>query len=154
MSGESSSAAGWFSLLESQWPMVSGQLPEPRSDDPRLGEIVEFWEGDIKALKPGRGGIGGFPQDEGVRRKQGRPRAASAPNEIRRFLYRLTPWDGLRNIDLRWKPPLDAGNLRIDGSLEESQHALGEVVAGILAADAVPIVLGGGHETAYGHYLG
>src|SRR5207248_2165684 len=31
---------------------------------------------------------------------------------------------------------------------------LGEVVAAVLHSGAVPIVLGGGHETAYGHYLG
>jgi formiminoglutamase len=153
MSGESSSEAGWFSLLESQWRVVGGQLTESRPDDPRLGEIVEFWQGDITALKPGRGVIVGFPQDEGVRRNKGRPGAAAAPNEIRRFLYRLTPWDGFRDIDLRTNPPLDAGNVRMEGSLEESQQILGKVVGGILATGAVPIVLGGGHETAYGHYL-
>src|SRR5262249_8765321 len=38
--------------------------------------------------------------------------------------------------------------------LEESQQALGEVVAAILVSGSIPIVLGGGHETAYGHYLG
>jgi formiminoglutamase len=46
------------------------------------------------------------------------------------------------------------GNVRIEGSLEETQAALGEVIGAILRAGAVPIVLGGGHETAYGHYLG
>ena len=150
MSGESSNKAGWFSLLEP----VKPELPAPRLEDPRLGEIVEFWRGDMGALKPGRGVIVGFPQDEGVRRNQGRPGAAAAPNEIRRFLYRLTPWDGFRNIDLRANPPLDVGNVRIEGNLEESQHALAEVVGGILVAGAVPIVLGGGHETAFGHFLG
>ena len=33
------------------------------------------------------------------------------------------------------------------------QAALGEVVAAILQTGAIPIILGGGHETAYGHYL-
>ncbi len=152
MSGESSSKDEWFSLLE---PGAQERDPlAPREDDPRLGEIVEFWRGDMAALKPRRGVIVGFPQDEGVRRNQGRSGAAAAPNEIRRFLYRLTPWDGSRDTDLRANPPLDAGNVRIEGSLEESQQALAEVVAGILTAGAVPIVLGGGHETAYGHFLG
>jgi formiminoglutamase len=154
MSGESSNVAAWFSLLENEWPVASGQRPEPRPDDPRLGEIVDFWNGDLAALQPGRGVIVGFPQDEGVRRNHGRRGAAAAPNEIRRFLYRLTPWDGFRDIDLRGKPPLDAGNVLIKGTLEESQQALGKVVAGILTAGAVPIILGGGHETAFGHFLG
>jgi formiminoglutamase len=51
-------------------------------------------------------------------------------------------------------PPLDAGNVRIERSLEWSQEALAEVVGGILTTGAVPVVLGGGHETAFGSYLG
>ncbi len=105
-------------------------------------------------MKPGRGVIVGFPQDEGVRRNHGRPGAAEAPDEIRRWLYRLSTWSGDSGPDLTDAPPLDAGNLRLEGTLEESQQALGEVVGGILGRGAVPIVLGGGHETAYGHYLG
>jgi formiminoglutamase len=49
---------------------------------------------------------------------------------------------------------LDLGNVRIAGDLEESQQALAEVIAALLTAGAVPLILGGGHETAYGHYLG
>lgn len=96
----------------------------------------------------------GFPQEEGIRRNNGRPGAAQAPAEIRRWLGKLTPWDGVTGADLARVPPLDAGNIRISGSLEETQQALGEVVAGILTAGAVPVVLGGGHETTYGVYLG
>jgi len=160
MPGESSSEAEWFSLLDRAGSVSDGSTSvayasgsDCRPDDPRLGEIVEFWRGDMAALRPGRGVIVGFPQDEGVRRNHGRPGAASAPNEIRRFLYRLTPWDSSLDIDLGANPPLDVGNLRIKGRLEESQQTLAQVVAGILAAGAVPIVLGGGHETAFGHYM-
>lgn len=112
------------------------------------------WRGDLSLLLPGRAVLIGFPQDEGVRRNGGRVGAAQAPAEIRRQLQRLTPWDGVSGTDLSPLPPLDAGNLRIAGNLEESQQALGEVVAGVLASGAVPVVLGGGHETAYGCYLG
>jgi formiminoglutamase len=125
-----------------------------RPDDPRLGEVVEFWRGDPAALRPGRAVLVGFPQDEGVRRNHGRAGSAAAPHDIRHALYRLTPYDGARGIDLAELPPLDAGNVRITGSLEDSQAALADVVAGILASGAVPVVVGGGHETAYGCYLG
>jgi formiminoglutamase len=151
MSGESSSAAEWFSRLE---PAVRPDYQTSRPDDPRLGEIVEFWDGDLAALKPGRAVLIGFPQDEGVRRNGGRPGTAEAPREIRRFLYRLTPWDALCQADLADGPPLDIGNVRIDGSMEHSQEVLGKIVGDILAAGAVPVVLGGGHETAFGHFLG
>jgi formiminoglutamase len=125
-----------------------------RADDPRLGDVAEFWRGDLTALRPGRAVLFGFPQDEGVRRNHGRPGAAGAPAEIRRWLYRLTPWDAVDGVDLRDDPPLDLGNLRLVGDLEETQESLARIVAALLARQAVPIVLGGGHETAFGHYLG
>jgi len=125
-----------------------------RADDPRLGDIVEYWCGGAPKLRPSQAVLVGFPQDEGVRRNHGRPGAAQAPLKIRQYLYRLTPWDAQHNVDLADYRPLDMGSVRIIGSLEDSQEALGVVVAGILNQGAVPVILGGGHETAYGHYLG
>ncbi|MCS6850178.1 MAG: formimidoylglutamase [Gemmataceae bacterium] len=116
--------------------------------------MVTFWRGSKAQLVAGRAVLVGFPQDEGVRRNGGRPGAAAAPNEIRRWLYRLTAADAAADIDLALRPPVDLGNLRIRGSLEETQKALGQVVAALLDRGAIPIVLGGGHETAFGHYLG
>lgn len=125
-----------------------------RPDDPRLGERVEVWDGNAPSLRPGRPVLVGFPQDEGVRRNHGRAGAAAAPAEIRRWLYRLTPFDCATGADLAEVPLLDMGDVRLHGELEPTQEALGEVIAALLAARTVPIVLGGGHETAYGHYLG
>ncbi|OAI48066.1 hypothetical protein AYO44_01295 [Planctomycetaceae bacterium SCGC AG-212-F19] len=151
MSGGSSSAVGWYALLEPALP--PGDL-QRRPDDPRLGEVVEFWNGDPAALRPGRAVIVGFPQDEGVRRNGGRVGAAEAPREIRRWLYRLTPWDPDSDMNLAAVPPLDIGDMRVSADLEATQESLGEVIGELLRAGVVPIVLGGGHETAYGHYLG
>jgi formimidoylglutamase len=116
--------------------------------------VTERWHGQPDALRPGRPVLVGFPQDEGVRRNHGRAGAAEAPREIRRWLQRLTPWDNSCDIDLTEPPLLDAGNVRVAGNLEESQEALAAVVGAILVTGAVPIVLGGGHETACGVYLG
>lgn len=151
MSGASSNAGAWSSLLDAATP--PRHLP-PRAEDPRLFECVEFWSGHIAALQPGRPVLLGFPQDEGVRRNQGRIGAAQAPREIRQWLYRLTPWDGLSGADLSALGILDLGNIHIEGDLEETQWALGEVVGELLKAGTMPIVLGGGHETAFGHYRG
>lgn len=125
-----------------------------RPDDPRLGEVVDFRSRDSEAVRPGQAVLIGFPQDEGVRRNQGRLGAAFAPDAIRGWLYRLTLGDPPSDRDLAALPPLDAGNVRIVGDLEETQHALAEVVAGVLREGGVPVVLGGGHETAYGIFLG
>src|SRR6516162_10042948 len=97
MSGESSSVAGWSGLLEparlpAGWPR--------RADDPRLGEVIEFWDGTLEPLRPGRAVIVGFPQDEGVRRNRGRVGAADAPREIRSQLWRLVPWDPTTEADV------------------------------------------------------
>jgi formiminoglutamase len=96
----------------------------------------------------------GFPCDEGVRRNKGRPGSAGAPDGIREALYRLTSWDGVTGVDLAGSVLLDLGNVRVGPELERAQRRLGEVVAAVLRAGAIPIVLGGGHETAYGHYQG
>jgi formiminoglutamase len=151
MSGASSNAGAWSSRLE-----VVRRPTETihRADDPRLWEILEIWRGDSTPLTPDRAVLVGFPQDEGVRRNQGRVGAAEAPDAIRNWLYRLTPCDVPSHIDLADRPPLDLGNLLCTSDLERSQHDLAAVVAAVLQAGAVPVILGGGHETAYGHYLG
>lgn len=151
MSASSSSGEGWFTRLG---PPRATENVFRRDDDPRLADVTVPWRGDPSVLAPGRAALVGFPQDEGVRRNGGRVGAAEAPAEVRRWLSRLTPWDGPAGVDLALSPPIDMGNIAIAGTLEESQQALGEVVAGLLAAGAVPVVLGGGHETAFGHYLG
>jgi formiminoglutamase len=66
----------------------------------------------------------------------------------------LTPWDGQSGADLAALDLLDLGDIRIEGTLEDSQQALAEVIAALVTAGSAPVVLGGGHETAYGHYLG
>jgi formiminoglutamase len=152
MSGASSSAGAWYTRLEPVAPV----LPTVRRpDDLRLGECSIFWDGvGAPVLHPNQPVLLGFPQDEGVRRNGGRVGAAAAPVEIRRRLYAMTPSDGSGDVDGGAFGLLDLGDVRVTSDLENSQAAIGEVVAAVLAAGAIPIVLGGGHETALGHYLG
>lgn len=91
----------------------------------------------------------GFESDEGVKRNKGRIGAAKAPNKIRSFLSNF-PSSILKGQQL-----IDTGNITCeDNKLEKAQEDLGAHVSTILAHDATPIIIGGGHETLYGHYLG
>jgi len=91
----------------------------------------------------------GFCVDEGVKRNGGRPGAKDGPAAIRKALVNL-PVHFPEHVSL-----LDVGDILCqNGNLEEAQDELGEAVKQLLVAGCLPIVLGGGHEVAYGHYLG
>jgi formiminoglutamase len=125
-------------------------LPRSGPDDPRIGHLLGRQAAD--GAEP-LAALIGFPSDEGVRRNRGRPGAAEGPDAIRRTFYRLTPEPDTRFRELIERSR-DLGNLALTGSLEDDQAVLGEVVSHCLTAGTVPIVLGGGHETALGHFLG
>ncbi|EFL07593.1 MULTISPECIES: formimidoylglutamase [Actinomycetes] len=89
----------------------------------------------------------GFASDAGVRRNGGRPGAQAGPNAIRQALASFA-------LPAEFAVS-DAGDVVVEGDeLEAGQESLGELVAKQLSAGNFPLVLGGGHETAYGSYLG
>ncbi|WP_104382012.1 formimidoylglutamase [Sphingobacterium sp. HMA12] len=91
----------------------------------------------------------GFCSDEGVGRNQGRVGAKDGPSAIRNVLTNLPAHF---SAELKLK---DAGDIVLkDNDLESSQSALGKAISSILKGGGFPIVLGGGHEVTYGHYLG
>ena len=97
----------------------------------------------------------GFPTDEGVLRNGGRPGAARGPAEIRRWLERFAPdaRDSGRFTSLL-EHTADLGDIALTGNLDADQAALGEVVGGQLRLGRFVIILGGGHEMSFGHFLG
>jgi formiminoglutamase len=153
MFGKSSSPGKWWSVLEPAAKSPALRL-QADPDDPRLGEFVQRWQGGRCQTRPGQPIIIGFCCDEGIRRNRGRTGAAAAPDAIRECLYRFTTWDAVSDIDLAALNCLDLGNLSVATDLEEGQHRLAQIMRELLRQRAVPIVLGGGHETAFGHFLG
>lgn len=110
-----------------------------RRDDPRdirFGEIVYR---DPEMYSQAEAVLIGCPQDEGVRRNQGRPGAAQAPAEIRRAFYRLSVT--ARHQELRL---LDLGDVRTDADLETVHDILFAVVRRALVDGKRVFVLGGG----------
>lgn len=93
--------------------------------------------------------IVGFECEEGIRRNKGRLGAAQAPDALRGEIAKL-PWRFPENGRL-----VDVGNIACVGeALEIAQQQLGDAVNTLLSNGSTPIILGGGHETLYGHYLG
>lgn len=91
----------------------------------------------------------GFECDEGIRRNQGRQGAIQGPIVIRNT---LAPMPFLASSNTSF---IDAGDVVcVDGKLEESQQVLADVITLMLEHNVQPVVVGGGHEVAWGHYQG
>ncbi|REB08640.1 formimidoylglutamase [Sporosarcina sp. BI001-red] len=114
----------------------------------RLHQVMQLNTPKESATSPTCALIG-FSSDEGVRRNNGRTGAANGPDSLRSELAKLP-----------WRQPADhliedLGNVICEnGKLEDAQRELGQTVCQSLTANKIPVILGGGHETAFGHYLG
>lgn len=92
----------------------------------------------------------GFCCDEGVKRNLGRPGAKEGPAAIRKAMRNFAV-----HFDTSHVRVYDAGDVICPGeNMEAAQEMLGSKVYQLLKAGFKPIVLGGGHETALGHFLG
>ncbi|MEH0154878.1 formimidoylglutamase [Limibacter armeniacum] len=131
-----------------------GRIDGTSREDARWHQVIEtvnLLEADLPVLKEDEKGIViiGFMSEEGVRRNKGRLGAIDGPYDLRKSCMNL-PVHFPENVKL-----LDGGNIVCIGEgLEEAQATLGKAVAKVLLAGYKPLVFGGGHEVAYGHYLG
>lgn len=88
-------------------------------------------------------GLIGYECEEGVRRNQGRVGAKDGPDSIRRQLAK-TAWHHKDKVG-------DLGNIVChDEHMEETQTQLATLVAKSIDKDIFPIVMGGGHDVAFG----
>lgn len=91
----------------------------------------------------------GFACDEGVRRNDGRVGAQEGPSSLRKALSKLS-WNWESNYEL-----FDAGDIVCKGAdLEGAQEGLSTAIQMIFEKGGFPLILGGGHETALGSYMG
>ncbi len=133
----------------------SGRIDDPKDPDSwRWHQCVHALDLDAPGTSfPLHGKQGfcflGFSCDKGVEKNLGRVGTALGPFSIRKAMSNLP-------VDFHNRAMLfDAGNIHcLDGCLEASQEALSIAVERILQLGLFPIVLGGGHEIAFGHYKG
>ncbi|MEC7264984.1 MAG: formimidoylglutamase [Bacteroidota bacterium] len=106
-----------------------------------LTEIPEAQKKSIALL--------GYACDAGVHRNQGRAGAVDGPDAIKSSFGKM-PNHLASHVLLH-----DAGSITCTNSdMEASQNQLAEAVTTLLEKKQFPIVLGGGHDMAYGHYCG
>ncbi len=120
-----------------------------RTDNEEPG-VTTRWHQHVQTFGAAvSGGVAlvGFAVDEGVRRNAGRPGAAEGPRALR---------SALAGLPVLGEPAVwDAGDVSCDaGALEAAQDALAGRVAVALRQHCLPLVLGGGHEVAWGTFQG
>jgi formiminoglutamase len=112
-----------------------------------LHEKIEF--DAIETVAENTIAILGYACDEGVKRNQGRVGAAAGPDTIRRQLGKMP-----NHLDAEVKF-VDCGNVECgNGDMEAAQSMLEQKVLQLLGQKVFPILIGGGHDIAYGHYNG
>lgn len=122
-------------------------------DSFRWHQWIEVLDLEDRDLEPFKGKLGfaflGFKCDLGVKLNKGRVGAAKGPKSIR---------DELKNLPCQFSKDIrlfDAGDITCENStLDRAQDALAEAVDRLLDLNLFPILLGGGHEIAFGHYKG
>lgn len=142
----------YYTTDSTQWTGRSDTLPNERIFN--FVKCVDISTTSLSTLEFDRSllqiGIIGFCCDEGIKRNQGRAGAQQGPQALRQNLCNLSTANFTNKIQL-W----DFGDIRCsDQNLESSQRALGDLVNLLISHNIIPLVLGGGHETAWGHYQG
>lgn len=127
-------------------PEWSGRSDGPGPEHARWHSVVRPLDLNNPGAQPGVALLG-FASDEGVERNHGRPGAAAGPAALR---------GALGSLALHHPHPLyDAGTITTQGTdLEAAHQRLSDAVESLSRAGHLPIILGGGHETAFGSHRG
>ena len=112
--------------------------------------ISARWHQHVQAFSPASQGgatLIGFAVDEGVRRNLGRIGAAEGPLALRQ---------ALGNLPVLGEPAIfDLGDVNcLHQTLEAAQTELATQVASVLQQRSFPVIMGGGHEVAWGTFQG
>ncbi|WFF39012.1 formimidoylglutamase [Moraxella nasibovis] len=104
----------------------------------------------------------GFACDQGVNRNQGRIGAKNAPDMIKNAFGKLPiSWQLQKSFQDLDKLIGDKGNVTcddnnaiIEGILETTQDNYAKEITAIIQNNSLPIAIGGGHEIAFGSFMG
>ncbi|MBM4052202.1 MAG: formimidoylglutamase [Planctomycetes bacterium] len=135
----------WRPAADDAWSgRDDGNDPRAR----RWHQAVQPWDWDSRDAAQGTVVIIGYAVDAGVRRNKGRSGAAEGPTTLRRACSNL-PCPA-HPIALA-----DGGDVVADGDgVLGAQEELARRVSSAQARGARTLVFGGGHDVAFGHWLG
>jgi len=69
-----------------------------------------------------------------------------APNNVRKYLYRLTNLSGSSKI-------IDLGNLKIGATTQDTYFALSSILEDLIKNNILPIIIGGSQDLTYANFL-
>ena len=127
---------------------------------------ARYWYQSIGEYQAQQVGLVGFACDQGVLRNQGRIGAKHAPNMIKATLAKLPISRDLQALHSELDIGLDSlvgdvGTIACEdndqiqvGALEAAQQAYADQISQLIAADKLAVGIGGGHEIAFGSFLG
>lgn len=125
-----------------------------RKSNPGIGK--QYWHQeielyDINDLKKESNidiALVGYVCDEGVRRNLGRVGSEQGPRLIRERLAKLPiHFDSIRVGDV-------GDIICLEEDMESCQQAFSNIISQLISKNIFPIGLGGGHDMAYGHFMG
>ncbi|KTC65649.1 formimidoylglutamase (plasmid) [Legionella adelaidensis] len=127
------------------WQGRADSLPDERFF--QKVQCLDLRNNKLEASEEKKTIIIGFASDVGIKRNLGRVGAEQGPNSIKENLAKLAAHTQTNFIDL--------GNILCpNDDLEEAQVQLAEIINHCHQLGHKTIALGGGHEIAYGHFLG
>lgn len=118
----------------------------PDQNDPRYGD---FFSSENQAPKNAFVLLG-YPDDEGTRLNRGRLGSKEAPDAIRKYFYKTTPYRTCKlDRSVVRKGFVDMGNLEITGTLLSRHEAVRAHNGSLFSQDNRVISLGGSHDYGY-----
>lgn len=136
----------WQPTAPERWTGRDDSAESPAAK--RLFQTVTVTRDFAPDAHPGKIALLGFACDEGVKRNLGRAGAQQGPDALRKALANMASHQGHERL-------VDVGNVHAEPDrLEAAQQALHDAVLACQRAQMKTLVLGGGHETAWGHGSG
>jgi formiminoglutamase len=120
------------------------QFAEETEDHPRMGDVIRTYliQNEFPDLASINIALIGVNEDRQAFKNEG---CAEAPDEIRKYLYKLFPGPYENRI-------ADLGNIRRGHTINDTYFALTSVVAELIPLNIIPVIIGGSQDLTFSHY--